>query len=41
MLAAYHKCHQKMETLVKLKETLQSIWDSVPEEPDRQGCEGI
>jgi len=32
-LAAYRKSHPKPKTLMELKEMLQSIWDSLPQEP--------
>jgi len=31
MLEAYHKRHPKLKTITKLEETLQAIWDSLPQ----------
>jgi len=31
MLEAYHKRHPKPKTITELKETLQAIWDSLPQ----------
>jgi len=33
MLETYHNCHSKPETMVELKEMLQSIWESLPQQP--------
>jgi len=33
MLEAYHRRHPKPKTIVELKETLQMIWDSLPQGP--------
>jgi len=32
MLEAYHKCHPKLKTIIEMKEMLQSIWNSPPQE---------
>jgi len=33
MLEAYHKFHPKPKSITELKEVLQVIWDSLPQEP--------
>jgi len=33
MLEAYHKLHPKPKSITELKEALQVIWDSLPQEP--------
>jgi len=33
MLGAYHKLHPKPNSITELKESLQVIWDSLPQEP--------
>jgi len=33
MIEAYHKRRPQPKTILKLKEMLQSIWDSLPQEP--------
>jgi len=32
-LEAYHKVHPKPKSIAELKEVLQVIWDSLPQEP--------
>jgi len=33
MLEAYHRLHPKPKSITELKEALQVIWDSLPQEP--------
>jgi len=32
MMEAYHKLHPKLKSITNLKEALQVIWDSLPQE---------
>jgi len=36
MLEAYHKLHPKSKSITELKEMLQVIWDSLPQEPIKE-----
>jgi len=33
MLEAYHKCHPNLKTIIKLKEMLQSVSNSLSQQP--------
>jgi len=32
-VGGYHKLHPKQKTIIKLQETLQMIWNSLPQRP--------
>jgi len=38
MFEAYHNLRPKPKSIVKFKEALQVIWDSLPQEPINKGC---